>query len=157
MKATSSTRPALRAARTIVLACSPSIAIGFSESTCRPRSSAATAIGACRKVGTATLTASRPFQLEQVLPAREVVRDAVLGDELRPHVVLEPGDPDQLDAVDLAVGVDVLLAGPAEPDDADLHRHHPTGDCGLPNSVVRSRGAAHCTAFASTRLMSGWW
>ncbi len=81
----------------------------------------------------------------------------MLGDEPRAHVVFEPGDPDQLDAVDLAVGVDVLLAGPAEPDDADLHRHHPTGDCGLPNSVVRSRGAAHCTAFASTRLMSGWW
>ena len=60
LKATSSTRPALRAACTIASASDALRAIGFSESTWMPRSSAAIAIGACRKVGTATLTASRP-------------------------------------------------------------------------------------------------
>ena len=61
LKATSSTRPAVPGRRR------PSrpprrrsSAIGFSDSTCSPRSSAAIAIGACRKVGTATLTASSP-------------------------------------------------------------------------------------------------
>src|SRR4051812_22249764 len=59
LNATSSTRLAPRAASTIAVASALLRAIGFSDSTCRPFSSAATAIGACRNVGTATLTTSR--------------------------------------------------------------------------------------------------
>ena len=60
LKATSRTRPALRAASTMAWPSTALRAIGFSLSTCRPRSSAAMAMGACRNVGTATLIASRP-------------------------------------------------------------------------------------------------
>ncbi len=98
---------------------------------------------------------------EQVLPARDVVLDPVLGGELCALGLLEPGDADQIDAVERRVGLDVLLAGPADAHDADTqrgaHSNHPVGDCGLPSGARRSRGAAHCTPLASTRLMSGWW
>ncbi len=60
LKPTSSTRFAARAAATIACASSPLSAIGFSDSTWMPRSRAAIAIGACRNVGTQTLTASIP-------------------------------------------------------------------------------------------------
>ena len=58
LNATSSTRPAARAAASIASASSDVRAIGFSLRTWSPRSSAAIAIGACRNVGTATLTTS---------------------------------------------------------------------------------------------------
>ena len=50
-----------------------------------------------------------------------------------------------------------MCCWPAQPtpDDADLHCHHPTGDFGEPAGAWRSRGAAHCTPLASTRLTSG--
>ena len=60
LNATSSTRSAARAAATISVASSTVRAIGFSHRTWSPRSNAASAIRACRNVGTAMLTTSSP-------------------------------------------------------------------------------------------------
>jgi len=60
-----------------------------------------------------------PVQLDQVLPARKCVGDAVLVLDGRKQVLLHRGDRDEFDAGDVLVGLDVLLAGPADADDAD--------------------------------------
>ena len=102
LKATSSTRPAPRAAATIASASLAVRAIGFSESTCSAALERGDGDRRVQEGRHGDADRLQPVQLEQVLPAREVVGDVVLGDELRAQVVLEPGDPDQLDAVELA-------------------------------------------------------
>jgi hypothetical protein len=78
--------------------------------------------------------------------------------------LLEPGEGDVLRPRERLVRRQVLLAGPADADDADAdvaHRasNHPRGDSGLPGTARRTpgAGAAHMTAFAITRWMSAWW
>jgi hypothetical protein len=71
----------------------------------------------------------------------------VLGRQRLALGLLQARDPDELDAVERRIRVDVLLAGPADAHDADpqrgAHSNHPTGDSGLPVSRPRTRGAAH--------------
>ena len=78
LNATSSTRPAARAARDHRARPPRRVrAIGFSDSTCSPRSSAATVIGACRNVGTATLTTSSESSSSSSSQRGDVALDAV--------------------------------------------------------------------------------
>ncbi len=82
------------------------------------------AIGACRNVGTATLTASRPsssiMSSQRAKAWGNVVLLLQLGKKLRFHA----GDGDKLDAGNVAVRLEVLLAGPT-----DAHNSHLEG-CG---------------------------
>jgi hypothetical protein len=55
---TASFSPFERASATIRSASETAIATGFSTSTCRPAARQSSAIGACRKCGVATITAS---------------------------------------------------------------------------------------------------
>ena len=110
-----------RAAATIASASADVRAIGFSDSTCSPRSSAAIAIGACRNVGTATLTASSSSS------SRSSQRATACSTPYSPassvaDVLLEPGDRRDRHAVERVVRVDVLLPGPAQADHADATR-----------------------------------
>jgi hypothetical protein len=101
------------------------------------------------------------LELQQLLPAVQPVLDAVAVHELRADVGLQAGHRHDLHAGQLVVGLQVLLPGPAHTDDADAqraHANHPRGEFGLSGGACRSpRGAAHRTALAMTRRMSGWW
>ena len=88
-----------------------------------------------------------PVELEQVLPAGDVALDPVLRGERLAHVVLEPGEADELHVGERGVGGEVLLARPADADHGDpqrAHANHPRGDWGLPGTRCRDlrRGPA---------------
>ncbi len=86
--------------------------------------------------------------------------DPVLGGERLAHVLLEPGQADELDVGVRLVGLEVPLARPADADHGDpqrAHANHPRGDSGLAGTGCRNCGAAQRTALASTRWIAGWW
>ena len=125
------------------------------------------AIGACRKVGTQTLTASRPSS-RRAGPSsrRRRARSRTCAASLARRAVLEAGERDDLGVRVGVVGGEVLLAGPAEADDADAQvgvaRGHPCsnqprGDSGLPGTArgTPGPGAAHCDGVGDHALDVG--
>ena len=115
------------------------------------------AIGACRKVGTQTLTASRPSTFSRSFQSATACSIPYFAGELGARAVLEAGERDDLRARVGVVGGEMLLAGPAEADDADAqgrgHANQPRGAIGLPGTArgTSGPGAAHSTALAMTR------
>ena len=111
-------------------------------------------------------------EVQQVLPARELMLDPIARGELRADGLLQAGDRGDVRAGERVVGGDVLLAGPPQADDADAQvagvargahapprSNHPRGASGLPGTArgTPGPGAAHSIALAITRWTSAWW
>lgn len=74
-----------------------------------------------------------PVQRQQVLPAGDGVRDAVLGLQLREERRFHSGQAEDLDVLAVRVRLEVLAAGPADPH----HRHPQAAPVGRSVLVLR--------------------